>query len=87
LILNQSKPGLIANLSLSYDARRPKGSCYLEELAVSDGCFAADKGSYSAACAIFRVRFETGTDDRETSSLSKTHFVPGIRGSRETRTA
>jgi hypothetical protein len=60
--------------------------CYLEEFAVRERCLAVDRGFSSAACAIFRVRFETATDDREINSLSKTDFVPGIRGSRETRT-
>ena len=40
----------------------------------------------NAAWAIFRVRFDTATDDRETSSPSSTHFAPAIRGKRETRT-
>jgi hypothetical protein len=87
-------------LSRVYRARRPLEAngkpfapqgrqeclCYLEEFAALDRCLPAGTGSSTAACAIFRVRFEAATDDRETNSPSKTHFVPVIRGSRETRT-
>jgi hypothetical protein len=80
-------------LSRVYRARRPLEAngkqeclCYLEEFAALNRCLPAGTGSSSAACAIFRVRFEAATDDRETNSPSKTHFVPVIRGSRETRT-
>jgi len=90
--LHQDKPP-IDKLSRAFTARAgPEANgkqeclCYLEEFAALNRCLPAGTGSSSAACAIFRVRFEAATDDRETNSPSKTHFVPVIRGSRETRT-